>query len=116
MMYACMTFQNLLPKTFKTMLYHIVEKTVWDTFEGHAVYFPVAFDKERFIHLSEKHQVQGVLERYYVGMTDLLLLHLDESLFTAELKYEESTSGELFPHLYGHLNKNSVLQIEELGY
>jgi uncharacterized protein (DUF952 family) len=96
------------------MLYHIVEKSVWDTFETKEAYFPAAFESEGFIHLSEKHQVNGVLERYYVDVPNLLLLHLDEKLFLAELKYEASTSGELFPHLYGHLNKSSVVGVLEI--
>jgi uncharacterized protein (DUF952 family) len=96
------------------MLYHIVEKSAWESFEGQDLYFPASFKTEGFIHLSEKHQVQGVLERYYVSVTNLLLLHLNESLFTAELKYEASPNGELFPHLYGHLNKNSVVGVVEI--
>jgi uncharacterized protein (DUF952 family) len=96
------------------MLYHIVEKSVWDTFETKDAYFTATFESEGFIHLTEKHHVNGVLERYYVGVPNLLLLHLDESLFTAEVKYEASISGELFPHLYGHLNKSSVVEVVEI--
>jgi uncharacterized protein (DUF952 family) len=96
------------------MLYHIVEKNAWEAFEKEDIYFPADFGTEGFIHLSEKHQVKGVLERYYVGVTNLLLLHLDESLFTAELKYEANATGEQFPHLYGHLNKSSVVEVVEI--
>ena len=96
------------------MLFHIVEKAFWDSFEGKGHYFPAGFDAEGFIHLSEEQQVAGVLERYYQGVQHLLLLHLDESLFTAKLKFEANLSGELFPHLFGHLNKKSVVKIEEI--
>ncbi len=97
------------------MLYHIVEKAVWDSFDDKDYYFPANFKSEGFIHLSDQQQVAGVLERYYVGVVNLLLLHLDPALFMAKLKYEASSSSELFPHLYGHLNKSSVLKIEKIS-
>lgn len=70
---------------------------------------------EGFIHTSTEKQVQGVLERYYKGQQDLLLLHIDETKLTAELKYELSPSvNELFPHIYGRLNLDAVVGIAEL--
>jgi uncharacterized protein (DUF952 family) len=67
---------------------------------------------EGFIHLSTKQQVDGVLQRYYKGQHDLLLLHIDETKLTAELKYERSPSvNELFPHLFGRLNMDAVTDV-----
>ena len=65
---------------------------------------------EGFIHASMENQVNGVLERYYQGLTDLLLLHIDETKLTAELKYELAPSvNEQFPHIFGRLNTSVVI-------
>lgn len=67
--------------------------------------------QEGFIHLSTKEQVAGVVERYYQNSPDLLLLHVDAERLVHELRYEQSTNNELFPHLYGPLNKDAVVAI-----
>ena len=70
---------------------------------------------EGFIHLSKKEQVAGVLQRYYKNVTELLLLHVDESKLSAELKYELATSvNEEFPHLFGRLNLDAVVEVSEI--
>lgn len=96
------------------MLYHIVQPEYWTTLNEEASYTPETFVQEGFIHLSTQEQVAGVLERYYKNVRPLLVLHLDESRFSAPLRYEASTGGELFPHLYGPLNRDAIMQIETL--
>ena len=59
--------------------------------------------------------MRGVLERYYKGVTDLLLLNVDEARLTHELKYELAPSvNELFPHVFGVLNLNAVVEVTSL--
>ncbi|MDQ1085965.1 MULTISPECIES: DUF952 domain-containing protein [unclassified Siphonobacter] len=96
------------------MLYHIVKPDYWQSHEIQEAYTPETFSEEGFIHLSTQSQVAGVLERYYPNVRPLLLLHLDETRFKALLKFEPSTGGELFPHLYGPLNRDAIVSIEEL--
>ena len=70
---------------------------------------------EGFIHLSKKEQVAGVLQRYYKNVTELLLLHVDENKLSAELKCELATSvNEEFPHLFGRLNLDAVVEVSEI--
>lgn len=96
------------------MLYHIVKPAYWYQCQPDEAYVPETFADEGFIHLSTREQVAGVLERYYSGIRPLIALHLDEALFTAELRYEPAASGELFPHLYGPLNRDAIIGTEEL--
>ena len=65
--------------------------------------------------LSTTEQVTGVLERYYVGQRNLLKLHIDSEKLFAELKYEQATNNEFFPHLFGKLNKSAILEVEILS-
>lgn len=96
------------------IIYHITTKEWWAKFEALDYYESPTLNEEKFIHLSTAEQVAGVLERYYAGQTNLLKLHVDTEKLSAELKYELATNNELFPHLFGRLNKSAVKRIEEL--
>ena len=93
------------------MVYHIIKKEYWKKFENSDRYFPAEYQKEGFIHFSSKNQIAGVLSRYFTVEDELILLTINEDLLSAELKFEKASNGELFPHLYGHLNLNAVISI-----
>jgi uncharacterized protein (DUF952 family) len=96
------------------MIYHIATSEDWNSHLTNATYEPHAFSNEGFIHCSTKEQVPGVLQRYYAGAKNLILLHIEESKLTALLKYEEATNGELFPHVFGPINKEAIVTVENL--
>ena len=96
------------------MVYHVVSVADWKRQASASVYAPSTFQQEGFIHCCTKAQLDGVLQRYYQGQTDLLLLHLDESKLEFKVKYEVVTNDELFPHLYGMLNKTAITSIEKI--
>lgn len=96
------------------MIYHIATSEDWNLHLTNATYEPQAFSKEGFIHCSKKEQVPGVLQRHYSGAKNLILLHIEESKLTALLKYEEATNGELFPHVFGQINKEAIVTVENL--
>ena len=94
------------------MIYHVVQKLKWEAALQQGFYEADSLASEGFIHLSTKDQVAGVLQRYYQGQKDLLLLQVDETKLTAELKYELAPSvNELFPHLFGRLNMEAVTDL-----
>lgn len=95
-------------------IYHITTGEWWDNFNGKDYYTSPTFEQETFIHLSTSEQVDGVLERYYAGQSNLLKLHINPNKLTPKLIYEPSTNNELFPHLYGALNKDAIERVEEL--
>ena len=97
------------------LIYHIVPAAHWKQYEGRTEYEAASLQTEGFIHLSQKEQVAGTLSRYYQNVPNLLLLHVDTDKLMHELKYEPATQGELFPHLYGPLNKDAVVRVEELN-
>ena len=57
----------------------------------------------------------GNLKRYYQNVDNLILLHIETHKLIAPLKYELSPSvNEEFPHLFGKLNLDAVVKIENL--
>jgi uncharacterized protein (DUF952 family) len=97
------------------MIYHVVTEINWQYALENGFYEADSLAKEGFIHTSKPEQVAGVLERYYKGQSNLLLLHIDEEKLTAPLKYELAPSvNEEFPHIYGGLNIDAVTKVENL--
>jgi uncharacterized protein (DUF952 family) len=97
------------------MIYHVVAKKKWQAALTQGLYEADSLNSEGFIHASKKEQVDGVLERYYSGQHNLLLLHIDESRLSSRLKYEMSASvNEEFPHIFGPLNLEAVVNVTEL--
>ena len=87
---------------------------------GRRTYAPDSLRSEGFIHCSTLAQVIDTANRFYRGQRDLVVLYIDESQLTAELKYEAPAmprgegAGDLFPHLYGKLNVEAVERVVEL--
>jgi len=97
------------------MIYHVVTEANWQKALQQGFYEAESLAEEGFIHTSKAEQVAGVLERYYKGQSNLLLLHIDETRLTAPLKYELAPSvNEQFPHIFGKLNIDAVTRIENL--
>jgi uncharacterized protein (DUF952 family) len=98
------------------MIYHITTKAEWQAAEQKGFYEAPSLHTEGFIHTSEEAQLQGVLDRYYQGKKDLILLHINEERLTSPLKYELAKSvGEEFPHIYGAINLDAVDKVKELN-
>ena len=97
------------------MIYHVTNRNEWELALKKGFFDEPSLFTEGFIHNSTETQVNGVLERYYKDQTDLLLLHIDETKLVAELKYELAPSvNELFPHVFGNINLDAVVQITDI--
>ena len=100
------------------VIYHVAQRERWlhalDGGEYTASSVGRELADEGFIHMSTLDQVAGVLERFYAGIDDLVLLHIDESLLAAPLVYEAiAAASAQFPHLYGPLNVAAVVHVDD---
>ena len=97
------------------MIYHVVTQANWENALQQGFYEAESLAKEGFIHTSKAGQVAGVLERYYKDQSNLLLLHIEETKLTPPLKYELAPSvNEEIPHIFGRLNLDAVVKIENI--
>jgi uncharacterized protein (DUF952 family) len=102
------------------MIVHIVKRIEWMHAVGRGTYAADSLRSEGFIHCSTLTQVIDTANRFYRGQRDLVVLCIEESRLTAELKYEapaksrDEPPGDLFPHLYGELNLGAVVRVVEL--
>jgi uncharacterized protein (DUF952 family) len=58
-------------------------------------------------------QVTWVANRLYGDVVDLVVLVLDEHLLTAPVRYDSTPDG-VFPHLYGPLDREAIVDIQPL--
>ena len=93
-------------------IYHIVLPEVWAAFDGD-LYEAESLGSEGFIHCSFENQLDGVLQRYYSGAESVVLLEIDSDKLTSKLVNEPSTNNEIYPHIYGPINRDAVIEFEE---
>ena len=99
----------------ETIIYHITSKEEWTTAITNGFYEAASLAEEGFVHCSTEQQVEGVLQRYFAGKTDLVKLTIDTAKLNAKLQYDFSPSiNEVFPHIYGRINLNAVIDISPL--
>jgi glutathione S-transferase len=94
-------------------IYHIVLPDSWDAQLNADTYRHDSLAAEGFIHMSYLHQIEPVLQRYYTGVSKVLILKINPDLLATPIVVEASTAGELYPHLYAVLNKTAIESIEE---
>lgn len=90
-------------------IYHIVLPEVWEKFKDEKFYEAESLRSEGFIHCSFAEQVETVLRRYYKDAEKVLLLKIEPEKLTSKLVREPSTGGEIYPHIYGVINKEAIV-------
>jgi uncharacterized protein (DUF952 family) len=95
------------------IIYHIVLPETWAKFSDQHIYYAESLATEGFIHCSFDNQIAGVLDRYYKGVEKVLILTINSEKLTSELVNEPSTANEIYPHIYGKINKDAIIGIEE---
>ena len=95
------------------LIYHIVLLDTWEKFKDEYEYEAESLSAEGFIHCSYRSQLNEVLERYYKNAGKVLILHINPYLLTSELIGEASTNREIYPHIYGKINKTAIVDTEE---
>jgi uncharacterized protein (DUF952 family) len=92
------------------IIFHITTSEAWETAAGG--YRAATFSSEGFIHCSTREQVIQVANARFRGQTDMVLLSIDTDQIKAEIIYENLEGGaQLFPHIYGEINKDAVVQV-----
>ena len=69
--------------------------------------------QDGFIHFSTAAQAQETARRHFAGQEDLVVLAVEADDLGAALKWERSRGGDLFPHLYAHLETALVRAVIE---
>lgn len=94
------------------LLLHITTYKAWVEAMQSDLYRPESLNREGFIHCSTREQVIGVANSAFHGEHGLVLLCIDADLVQAEIRFEDCyETGKKFPHIYGPLDPDAVLQV-----
>ena len=94
------------------IIYHVTTAAEWKAAKEKNYYESPSLKTEGFIHCSGQHQVAGVLEKYFHGKTGLVKLVIDTAKLTSNYLEEWSNSSmDTFPHIYGPINIDAVIDI-----
>ena len=95
-------------------IYHITTASAWDKARSAGSYAEstrgLSLAQVGFIHCSYASQVSQVADAHYRGVPHLVLLVIDPTRLTADVRDEDlEGQGQSFPHIYGPLNLDAVL-------
>ncbi len=91
-------------------VFHLTTPAAWEEAQTSGLVTPASLADEGFIHCSTDEQLAGTIERHFAGVDQLRLLELDPAL-DADLRWEESRPGAVYPHLYRALAVDEVVRV-----
>ena len=101
------------------MIFHIVSRSEWNLARTRGDYRPPSLEADGFIHCSTGAQLAATADLFYRGQRDLLVLRIDPARLTSRLVFEapadaaEARPHARFPHVYGPLNLDAVIDAIE---
>ncbi len=102
------------------LILHITSRQAWSDAQKAGEYTAPSLSSEGFIHCSTAAQVVPVAEKFYKGQSGLVLLVIDPTRLSSDLKWEPPFDGapppgvdsaELFPHVYGPIHLDAVVRV-----
>ena len=100
-----------------SIIFHITTRSDWDAAVVTGDYRVSTLGKTLaevgFIHCSTSAQVQGVADRVYRGRANLVLLSIEIGRLSSPVRFDP-VGNETYPHIYGPLNLDAVVQVTSL--
>ncbi len=98
-----------------SLIYKICEAADWDELASAGCYAGSPDDRrDGFIHLSDASQVRATAAKHFAGRAGLMLLAIAVDRLGAQLVWERSRGGALFPHVHGTLARAAVVWAKPL--
>lgn len=99
-----------------SLIYKILASAEWDAAVAAGRFDGSAADlADGFIHFSTAAQAPETARRHFAGRVGLVLAAFDAAALGADLRWEPSRGGDLFPHLYAPLDPALALSVVPLA-
>jgi uncharacterized protein (DUF952 family) len=97
------------------LAYHGTPKQYFQALDPSKPYVPADYARDGFIHTTEgREAVSIVLTTFYKASREpWVVLFIDQDRVTAPIRYDDP--AEVFPHIYGALNRDAILAVEDIG-
>jgi uncharacterized protein (DUF952 family) len=102
-------------------IFHITTEAEWGRAQADGTYGGstrgLTLAQVGFVHCAFEEQVTRVATTFFRGVPQLVVLRIAVDRLNAEVRYEDlHDEGELFPHVYGRLNLDAVVNITRLRH
>ncbi|ABS22201.1 protein of unknown function DUF952 [Bacillus cytotoxicus NVH 391-98] len=87
----------------------VMKKEDWEAAQISGEIKEASLAEEGFIHCSFLEQSLSVAEKHFRTEKELVLLLIDSTRVQAETKYEKSSNGQEYPHVYGTIHIDAVI-------
>lgn len=97
-----------------SLIYKILSRADWEAalavgrFDGSPVDL-----QDGYIHFSTAAQAQETAARHFRGQGGLVVAAFEAEALGADLRWEPSRGGQLFPHLYGPLDPDLATSVTD---
>ena len=96
-------------------IYHVCETAAWQEAQADGIYTGSTDDRrDGFMHFSTFAQVRTSVAIHRARQAGLTMLLVASDKLGPALKWEASRGGQLFPHLYGDLPMDAVIEAVDL--
>lgn len=97
------------------LIQHICDESDLIKAKSSGSYRCESLESEGFIHCCLPEQLPAVVERYYSDASGLKLMHINADELQVAAVFENTVGGdELFPHIYGEINMQAVVEVTDL--
>ncbi len=97
------------------LIYKIISAAEWREAETAGVFKGAGIDiADGYIHFSTATQAAETAAKHFAGQDGLVLVAVDPAPLGADIKWEVSRGGALFPHLYRPLTMAEVAWVKPL--
>lgn len=91
-------------------IFHITDRATWQKVKHTALYEGDTLSSDGFIHCCLLEQIDSVLQNWFKGKRDLVIVEIDTENLISPVKYENFEGGqETFPHVHGPINIDAVV-------
>ncbi|MGX8834050.1 DUF952 domain-containing protein [Amedibacillus sp. YH-ame6] len=95
---------------------HCMLKSEYEEVKDKTYYGEQCIKKEGFLHCSTWNSFYEVAPFFMKDETEKVLLCIDTELVQAPIKWEDNGEGILYPHIYGPLNMDSIIEVQPFLY
>ena len=96
-----------------SVILHITKREYWEKAKLEGVYRGDTLDSDGFIHCSTSKQIVKVANNLFHAKKGLVLLCIVTNKVRSKIRYECAGSEELYPHIYGPLNIDAVINVAD---
>jgi uncharacterized protein (DUF952 family) len=94
-----------------SLILHATSRAAWIEAAAAGAFTAPSLELEGFIHCSTPEQLERVAVAF-PRLDDLVLLCVDETRLTADVRYEGSRDdGPQFPHVYGPIDLDAIVDV-----